>query len=292
MTSLLGRLLPLFTGARRVEDLFTESIARLFERRPDLCCKWLDEIGLISPPNENKQMYVQRVSTQKSFVALEGHDRGSRPDMIVGVSRTSEDDEPRPYTELVMLESKIGSWEGPEQLRRYAAHLGNMSGDRKTLVYITRAYAPKDGKEIIAGTQGVNFLQLRWHDFYKFLQTVEKDALVEEVMLFMEEQGMARSYRFSTTDLMALSGVPRAIEILDEMFGEEVQAELEGLAGNKVSRREPFGLAQIRGNKRYIMLAPFHGWHIYCYTACELNTPDGYPEARMYLEASRNYSAW
>ena len=56
---------------------------------------------------------------------------------------------------------------------------------------------------------------------------MEKDTLAEEVMTFMEEQGMASSYRFSATDLMALSGVPRAFEILDETLDEEVKAELE-----------------------------------------------------------------
>jgi hypothetical protein len=188
-------------------------------------------------------------------------------------------------TAVVMIESKIGSWEGQEQLRRYAEHLDRMTGTRKTLVYITRAYDPKSEEKILAGTRNANFRQLRWRDFYKFLQKSEKDALVEEVMLFMEEQGMSRSHRLSTIDLMALSGVPRAIEIFDETFGDEVKAELESFAGNKVNKREDFGLGQVRGNKRFIMIAFLQG-NLYCYTAYELDTPDGYPEARVYLEAS------
>jgi hypothetical protein len=39
-------------------------------------------------------------------------------------------------------------------------------------------------------------------------------------MIFMEEQGMARSYRFSTTDLIALSGVPRALRSLTKRLVE------------------------------------------------------------------------
>lgn len=78
----------------------------------------------------------------------------------------------------------------------------------------------KNKEEILSGIGGnVRFEQLRWHDFYRFLLTVEKDVLVEEVMAFMEEQGMARSYRFSPTELIALSGVPRAFEIFDETLG-------------------------------------------------------------------------
>lgn len=107
---------------------------------------------------------------------------------------------------MVMIESKIGSKEGPEQLRRYAEHLDEMVElGHKTLVYMTRGYDPKEAGHVLSGLDGnVRFEQLRWHDFYRFLETVEKDALVKEVMTFMEEQGIARSYRFSTTDLMAL----------------------------------------------------------------------------------------
>ena len=51
MTSLFGRLLPFSKRPRRVEDLFTEVVARLFERRPDLCVDWLRENDFISPEN-------------------------------------------------------------------------------------------------------------------------------------------------------------------------------------------------------------------------------------------------
>gem|GEM_PF-1084924 len=286
MTSLFGRMLPLFIGVWKVEDLFTEAVARLFERRPDICLGWLEEIGAIFTPKENERRYVRRVSTQKSFVALEEHGRGSRPDMLVEISRASDEEDAETHTELVMFESKLGSWEGPEQLKRYAAHLENMSATRKTLVYITRAYDPKDPDKILAETEGVSFRQLRWHDFYKFLQTIKKDALVEEVMLFMEEQGMSRSHRLSATDLMALSGVLRAFEVFDEIFGDEVEANLKAFAGNNVNRREPFSLTQIRDNKRFILLAPLHGGKLYCYISCELDTQDSFPEARFYLEAA------
>jgi len=276
LTSLLGRLLPLFIGARRVEDLFTEAVARLFERRPDLCLSWLDELDLITTVTGKDQRYI-RVTTQKSFVALDEHGSGSRPDLIIEVHHAVEDAESEGSTEIVMVESKISSWEGQDQLKRYAEHLDKMTGMRKALVYVTRAYDPKKTEEILVGTGSVGFCQRRWHDFYTFLQKMEADALVEEVMLFMEEQRMARSYRFSTADLMALSGVPRAFEIFDETFDEEVQAELEAFTGNKINRREPYGLTQIRDNKRYIMLAPLHGGDLYCYAAYELRTPDGYP---------------
>ncbi|MBA2375545.1 MAG: hypothetical protein M3494_03475, partial [Actinomycetota bacterium] len=59
MTSLFGRMLPLFIGVWKVEDLFTEAVARLFERRPDICLGWLEEIGAIFTPKENERRYVR-----------------------------------------------------------------------------------------------------------------------------------------------------------------------------------------------------------------------------------------
>lgn len=59
-----------------------------------------------------------------------------------------------------MIESKIGSWEGQDQLKRYAEHLDRLTESRKSLVYITRAYDPKNKESILARAKGVDFRQL------------------------------------------------------------------------------------------------------------------------------------
>ncbi len=283
MTSLLGRLLPLFTGARRVEDLFTEAVARLFERRPELCLSWLEELNLITPLPEEDWRYI-RVTTQKSFVALDEHGSGSRPDLIVEVHRTVADAESESPPEVVMIESKIGSWEGQNQLKRYAEHLDKKTSAKKTLVYITRAYDPKAKEEITTETQDVEFIQLRWYDFYTFLQTIEMDAFVKEVVLFMEEQGMARSYYLSATDLIALSGVTRAFEILDETLDSEVRAELESFMDNKVRRDRSNFREQIRADGGYfIYVSPKDNETLGCYLGYHINAPGEYPVASVGL---------
>jgi hypothetical protein len=280
-------LLRLFPESVPLEDLFTEAVAQLLERRPDICLSWLEALNVITPVLDENQVYI-RVITQGSFGALDDHGGGSRPDLIVEVRHVVEDAERESPIEVVMVESKIGSWEGPEQLRRYAEHLGQMTGfGNKTLLYITRAYDPKDTEEILSGVgEYVCFEQLRWHDFYRFLQTVEKDAFVEEVMTFMEEQGMARSYRFSTVDLMALSGVPRAFEVFDETLGDEVNTELESFTGNKIGRESRNHMRQIRRFGRYIVIAPLHGSRFQCLVGYWMRTADGYPEAVVQLETA------
>ncbi len=289
MTGLFGRLLPLFSGPRRVEDLFTEAVARLFERRPDVCLGWLGEAGLLPtgrPSTADRARVL--VSTQRRLVSLEHHDTASRPDLLIEVHWPASEgptDDGETVADVVMIESKIGSWEGRNQLSRYAEHLGAMTGfGGKTLAYVTRAHDPKGRDEILVGPDGtVRFEQLRWHDFYRFLhQQAEKDALVEEVMLFMEEQGMARSYRFSTVDLAALSGMPRAVEIMDETLDEEVKAELETFAGNRSKHETIDGM--LRNNVRYVVIASLHGWDLFCYVGYRLRTSDGYPLAYANLQ--------
>lgn len=215
------------------------------------------------------------------------HDTASRPDLLIQVywSPGVEAAEGEVVADTVIVESKIGSREGPEQLRRYAEHLEGMADvDGKVLLYVTRDYDPKDPGEILSGlVDNVRFEQVRRHDFYRFLQTVKKDALIEEVMLFMEEQGMAKSYRFSATDLIALSSVPRVFEIFDETLGGEVKAKLESFAGNRV-RRETHGLNHIRWHRRYITIASLHEWDLFCFIGYTMRTPNDYPVAHVNLE--------
>lgn len=299
MTSLLGRLIPLFSGQRRIEDLFTEAVARLFERRPELCLAWLEDAGLLAPAVGEDQRNVS-VATQKPFVALEHHEVASRPDLWIEVHTPGEGASEDPgVSNVFLVESKIDAVEGEGQLKRYAEHLDRMTDYHgKTLIYITRTYDPKDEDEVRSSASGICFEQLRWHDFYRFLRKTERDAFVEEVMSFMEEQGMSRGHRFSATDLMALSGVPRAFEIFDETLGGEVKAELESFAGNKI-RRETHSIWEIRWHRRYLILAPLHGRDdLFCHVGYQMNkveesahasilriSGDGYPAAFVMLEA-------
>jgi hypothetical protein len=291
LTSLLGRLLRLFPESVPLEDLFTEAVARLFEKRPDLCLAWLETNGLISPGVlEDGEGWYVHVASQRTFAALEHHSTDSRPDLVIEVHRRSEESlDGDTAADVVMIESKIGSKEGPDQLRRYAEHLDRLTDfGSKTLVYMTRGYDPKETGNIIANcSNDTSFEQLRWHDFYRFLQTVEKDSLIEELMTFMEEQGMAQSYRLSMADLLALSRVPRVFEILDETLGEDVRAGLEAFAGTKV-KSQAHTLNQVRWNWRYTIIASLQDWDLFCFLGYTMDDPEEYPGLTVNLESRPN----
>src|SRR5215210_1597721 len=91
MTSLLGKLLPLFSGPRKVEDLFTEAVARLFERRPELCVGWLRSEELI-PSGEEDDKVHPRVASQKWLGTLGQQDKASRVDHQIEVQSSTADE--------------------------------------------------------------------------------------------------------------------------------------------------------------------------------------------------------
>ena len=109
MTSLLGRLLWLFSESVPLEGFFTEAVARLFEGRPELCMAWLEEAELLSPaPVAGVDEGQVHVSSQRPFAYFEHHDMASRPDLLIEVYRSSGEDskDGGSVADVVMVESK------------------------------------------------------------------------------------------------------------------------------------------------------------------------------------------
>jgi hypothetical protein len=148
--SLLSRLLHFQGSIVRLEDFFTEIFAHLLSTYPDLCVAWLSESGAL--PTDNKYSHVN-VTTQTSFDALEDHRYSSRPDVVIELSESvsseivsdqDPDEVPAPLTDVVFIESKVGSREGEDQLKRYAEQLVAIPhARRRKLVYVTRNYDPR-----------------------------------------------------------------------------------------------------------------------------------------------------
>ena len=236
--SLLGKLIQLHAGSVPLEDFFTEAVGHLLTEHPVLCRQWLKKIGLDEVSNDQ---HVFSVNTQRSFRALEHHLVASRPDIEVKLSGGFGDT----GIDVIFVESKISSGEGPGQLKRYAEHLADMGGaGRRTLLYVTRDYDPKEPKEVIGevgGAQesdGVRFVQSRWSEFYQSLAEYQTSLphkgsdLIAEVIAFMEEQGMAREYRLSGADLEALSRMPRALGVMEETIASAA-GQLQQLVGRR-----------------------------------------------------------
>jgi hypothetical protein len=286
MTSLLERLLQRFPSVK-VENLFTEAVAWLFETRPEVCLGWLKDANLLPPERSERTSDAEvRISTQTLFRRLEHHSTDSRPDIVIEVHWSAGEEAVK---DVVIIESKIGSREGTgQQLRRYAEHLVEMADfDSRTLLYMTRGYDPKIKSAILSGLDDrVCFEQPRWRDFYDFIEREEaQDAIVREVMTFMEEKHMAGGSRFSDSDISAISGVLRAFEIFYETLDEEVRAELGLLAGHNV-KRSLSGPGQIVEDEGYFVSAPLTDKRdLYCYAGYVTSAHEGYPTVYVSLEA-------
>src|SRR5947208_2731301 len=130
--SLFSKLLRLSSGGTmRLEDFHTEIVAYVLRSFSELTIQWLSDLGLTDAAKPDKVA----VETQEQIDALESHDGlGSRPDISIRINRDH-------CTELIFVESKIGSREGSSQLQRYADHLAATKDlSKRSLIYITRDF--------------------------------------------------------------------------------------------------------------------------------------------------------
>ncbi len=298
--SLLSRLLRFHGGTVRLEDYFTEVFAHLLSTYPDLCLAWLNQSGVL--PDNEKYSRIS-VTAQRSFGALEAHRQPSRPDVVIELSEGSptetvdeqrSDEGPVPPTDVVFVESKIGSREGDDQLKRYAEHLSAIPEVRhRRLVYITREYDPKVEDDVVGDLRGsgtsVAFCPLRWHGFYRTLEDYRSTSLpgsdlIQEVLLFMQQHGMSQTNRLSAADVVALTGMTRMLAFMRETLSGEVEARLREVSDKRLARRNET-LKQLAEQDRYFLQA-IMGRAFWCGAGFNLwqEEPDDYPWLSVLLE--------
>ncbi len=244
--SLFGRLIRLRSDQRcPLEDFHTEIVASVLANDSMLTLAWIRELGITKILRADKIA----VTTQVSFGPIEGiHDVGSRPDIVINISGEGRH-------EIIFVESKVGSPEGNGQLQKYIDHLSVCKAvDRRTLVFITRGYEPK---EDLANTD-VQFLQTRWFEFHRFLNARKpKSDTTRELLQFMKENNMSQANRFTAIDLIALTNHGNAQSLMEATLGERIAERFMKLASIKLTRLDRFNrLIAQDYSKGYTM----YGW--------------------------------
>jgi PD-(D/E)XK nuclease superfamily len=280
--SLFSRLLNLHnTDKTLLEDFFTELVAHLFSTDREILFAWLKYIGLLKT-----EAYLDAyISTQQTFDGLAHHGSDSRPDIIIelvdGINR-----------DVILIESKIGSKENPAQLQKYAEILDKLPNVRdKVLVYVTRDFEPKDRSTILhkIPDSNIQFIQVRWHQFYQFLKTQTATILVEEIIKFMQEHQMAHNNQFSSIDLIALVNFKNSIKLMEQTMWGEVSQQFKIVLGS-ISQKSTT-ITQLHRHDRYLMYSwmPDKWW---CGLGFLLNTSSstGYPTVCLVLEVDPNSS--
>jgi hypothetical protein len=278
--SLLSRLLNLNTSSIPLEDFFTEVVAYLFSTNKEILYAWLEHINLL----DTNTYLDAHISTQRAFEPLDSHLAGSRPDIFIELVDESNHD-------IIFVESKIGSQEGDEQLSRYVEILHKLSGFRdKFLVYITRDFDPKSESVVLKGIpkSNVKFKQLRWHQFYQFLQSYIDIMLVKEITIFMQEYRMAHNNQFSSIDVLALANFTKALKLMEETMWGKVSQRFKEVVG--AIKQRSTALTEVQRYERYLMSAsmPSGGW--WCGLGFLLKTSNlaDYPTVRLMLEVAPN----
>ncbi len=178
MTSFLERLFKYQAteGRSPQEDFFTEALAGVLEAHPQMVAdfaKWLT----------GREFKSADVATQK------GVSGGNRLDMWL----KAQDDDDRNH--LIVLENKLGSKEGRDQLRRYECYLARQKAESRTLVYLSM----HERSDFQPSTNSVSFLNRHWFEVYNWLKDqirvggdgeARANVLIGELLRLMEAWDM------------------------------------------------------------------------------------------------------
>ena len=229
--SLFNNLLQLNPNQIPLEDFFTEIFAHLLKADSNLLDEWLKEFKI-----SNLQPEYQQISTQESFDAINEHFSGSRPDIYIEIADKYS-------KELILIECKIGSTEGPNQLQRYAEHMDKIKSiSSGILIYITRDYDNKNSKLIFENCKNKNklkFKQLRWYENYLFLMKYNEtfnNPITNDALKFMEENNLSGSNKFTSIDVLAMANFPHVQKMMEESMSGEVMNKFEIIAGGSKPR--------------------------------------------------------
>lgn len=282
--SLFSNLLNLHSANKPCEDFFTEIVAYFLSVNNDILLDWLKHHSIIS--NENYSSI--KISTQQEHKKLESHTEDSRLDIVVELSTGLS-------TDVIFIESKIGSKDGNNALRKYAEILSNLPNVRhRILIYITRDYDPKEEIKTPAFNfePKVNFYQLRWHQFYARLQQHSTDILAQEILIFMRSNRMSHTNQFSSVDLLTMVNFNKTLNLMESTLSEEVQEKFKLAFGGVI--KGAASRTQWKWDERYIIYTHLSSstWDFWCglgYFNLNPSNVTDYPYLGILLQVSPSF---
>ncbi|MEH2364088.1 PD-(D/E)XK nuclease family protein [Nostoc sp.] len=282
--SLFTNLLNLHLGNKPREDFFTEIVAYFLSLNNDILLGWLKHHSIISDDNYSSI----KISTQQEHKKLESHPDDSRLDIAVELSDGLN-------TDVIFIESKIGAKDGNNALRKYADILSNLPNVRhRILIYITRDYDPKQAiKEYcLELSPKINFFQLRWYQFYSFLEKRAFDILSQEILIFMRKNGMSHTNQFSSVDLLTMVNYNKTLNLMESTLSEEVQQEFKLAFGGVI--KGAASRTQWKWDERYIIYTHFSPstWDLWCgvgYFDLNPSNLTDYPYLGIFLQVSHKF---
>ncbi|MBC1278049.1 PD-(D/E)XK nuclease family protein [Nostoc sp. UCD121] len=294
--SLFSNLLNLHSGNKPLEDFFTEIVAYFLSLNNGILIDWLKHHSIISDDNYSSI----KISTQQEHKGLESHTEDSRLDIVVELSTGLN-------TDVIFIESKIGSTEIPGQLKKYADILSKLPNIRhRILIYITRDYDPKEEikqhdyepkpeikQYCIELLPKINFFQLRWYQFYSFLEKRVFDILAQEILIFMRNNKMAHNNQLSSIDILTMVNFNKTLNFIEATLNDEVKKEFKQ-AFEGINKSELDSLYQWKSKNRYIIgtSLSIKRWAFWCglgYFDLNPTNLTDYPYLGIFLQVSPNF---
>lgn len=225
------RLVHLYSARVPREDFLTELVAYLFENDRDLLAGWLAQVTPIRLYGD----WQYSVRTQARYKQLDTHEMSSRPDIEIEIQ--SEE-----YFDIVLVESKIDSFEHDDQLKRYAEQIAHCypNARHRVIIYLTQFYDLKNQDNILREIpgKGIIFEQCRWNQFHEFLSDRKPDekSIESEIIKFLEEEGMSDSNQFSPIDIITMSNFRKVYKIMDAAVEGEIRAKFKTILNGQVTK--------------------------------------------------------
>ncbi|HHX22692.1 MAG TPA: PD-(D/E)XK nuclease family protein [Thermoanaerobacterales bacterium] len=234
------------------EDFMTELLAYILKNHTESLLSVLRELKVIKQDVEISNIYVD---TQYIIKGTENTCE-SRPDIIIRFKDCGK------KQHFILMENKIDSQEGINQLSRYLSYLNeqNEKGTMGALIYLTKNY---DNKEYIRNMSldtehQIKFIQIRWWQLYQILKRYQEVEIIRETLKFMKEKGLSMSRKFSEMDVKAFMNVNRIKEMLQEGLGGAVEEKYNLITGTRYSITSAD--AELRNTGRYIYMANQKDW--------------------------------
>lgn len=263
--------LQIKSSGEPLEDYLTEIFAYCLTQDKIMLGDFLKKFKIAPPDIEGFSL-----TTQYELKALQHHHSDSRPDIaLISNSNT------------VFFENKVDSDEGRNQLQRYAEHLDKSHTKNRVLVYITRDYASKNKQEITCNClNDIEFIQLRWHNIFRFLKSYKDNPIVYELLKFMKHNNLAMNNQYNPVDILTMMNFAKVSRTMDETIIGEVSQLFEQTVGKKRTQ-DSSRLTQLFNHDRYVYYAECENKvHFFLGYWMNSDSEKDYPEVGIEIEIS------
>jgi hypothetical protein len=181
-------------GKNDRENFLTELLAGVLRSNPSLAVALLTRVGLVKSEEFVEPLVVETQTRHPEGI----------PDLTIR----------SPDSQLLLLiECKVESGEGGEQLSRYETILDRLKPARGMVLYLTKYYEPSQQAH-------PRVCYLRWYEVYQLAAKQPKPMgeILAGFKEYLVHHSLHHPMSFTTTDLLALESIRGTIRTMDEVL--------------------------------------------------------------------------